>query len=41
LWTPSVARVYGVRPWEMDDLLLSELHEMAVDLKRIGKERNG
>jgi hypothetical protein len=25
----------------MDDLLLSELHEMAVDLKRIGKERNG
>jgi hypothetical protein len=25
----------------MDDLLLSELHDMAVDLKRIGKERNG
>jgi len=25
----------------MDDLLLSELNEMAVDLKRIGKERNG
>lgn len=36
-----MARVYGVRPWEMDDLLLSELDAMAVDLKRIGKERNG
>jgi len=25
----------------MDDLLLSELHDMAVDLKRIGKVSNG
>jgi hypothetical protein len=36
-----LARVFGVRPWEMDDLLLSELDAMAEDLKRIGKERNG
>ena len=41
LWTPTVARVYGVRPWEMDELMMSELAAMADDLKKIGKEQRG
>jgi hypothetical protein len=30
--------VYGIRPWEMDDLMLSELHGIADDIKQMNQQ---
>lgn len=37
LWTASVARVYGVLPWQMGDLTPEEWASITDDARELGK----
>jgi hypothetical protein len=34
-WHPTLARVYGIKPWEMGQLTLSEMRAIADDVEAL------
>ena len=37
LWNPTLARIYGIKPWEMPNLLPSELEAINEDIEEINR----